>query len=257
MRGAWSKHWLAGWLLNALCLSCAFAREDTPPATVNVASEVWAGHSNADGTGLAWDVLRAVFEPAGVRVVISSEPYTRAIGLAQRGKVDAVLGLFAHEVNGVNYPRQAYADDEVVALGLAGRPAPTLATLADYRFIWVRGYAYQGQIANLVHFQEVQRRGGIAQMLKQDRADFYIDDEEEIRSVLAAVERPQDFQQVHLQFLPLYLGFAQTEQGRAMLALYEQRMDKLISAGTLRPLFARYQQHYPYDTPQEVPHVHP
>ena len=244
-------------LVNSLMLSAAQARETTPAAEIRVASEVWEDHSNADGSGLAWDLLRAVFEPVGVKLKITSVPYTRALGLAQRGKVDAVLGLYHHEAEGVAYPRWPYADDAVVALGLAGAPVPTLQNLANYRLIWIRGYAYQSQIPNLKNFQEVQRRDGIPQMLKQGRADFYIDDDDEVNTLLAATAQPQEFKVTPLQYLPVYLGFAHTEHGRAMQALYEQRMPQLVRSGVLRPIFARYQQHYPYDSAKELPHARP
>jgi polar amino acid transport system substrate-binding protein len=256
MRAGWIGILICAGLASGLCVS-ALARESTPALQISVASEVWAGHSNADGSGLAWDLLRAVFAPVGVTLKTTSVPYTRALGLAQRGKVDAALGLYLNEAEGVSYARRPYADDAVVALGLASSPTPSLATLGNYRLIWVRGYAFQSQMPNLTHYQEVQRRDGITQMLTQGRADFYIDDDEEVANLVAASEHPQAFKQTPLQYLPLYLGFAQTEQGQRLQKLYEQRMDELIKAGTLRPIFARYQQHYPYDTAKEMPHARP
>jgi ABC-type amino acid transport substrate-binding protein len=256
MHAGWIGRLICAGLASGLCVS-ALARESTPAPQISVASEVWDGHSNADGSGLAWDLLRAVFAPAGVTLKTTSVPYTRALGLAQRGKVDAVLGLYLNEVEGVNYAQYPYADDAVVALSLASAPTPTLATLNNYRLIWVRGYGYQSQLPGLSNYQEVQRRDGIPQMLTQGRADIYIDDDDEIASLVAASKDPQAFKQTPLQYLPLYLGFAQTEQGQRLQKLYEQRMAELIEAGTLRAIFARYQQHYPYDHIKEIPHARP
>jgi polar amino acid transport system substrate-binding protein len=244
-------------LFTGLAASTVQARENMPADEIKVAAEVWAGHSNADGSGLAWDLLRAVFTPLGVKLSISSVPYTRALGLAQRGAVDAALGLYLHEAEGVNYSRWPYADDAVMALGLASSPTPSLATLGQYRLIWMRGYAFQTQLPNLTRYQEVQRRDGVTQMLMQGRADFYIDDDEEIAALVAASHNPQAFKPTTLQYLPLYLGFAQTVRGQRLQQLYEQRMEALIRAGTLRAIFARYQQHYPYEKIQEVTHGRP
>ena len=257
MGGGWIGRLLSCWLVYSGCVAAAQAREAAPLVELSVASEVWEGHSNADGSGLAWDLLRAVFEPAGVTLKITSVPYTRALGLAQRGKVDAVLGLYLNEAEDIAYPRWPYADDAVVALGLADAPAPTLQNLANYRLIWVRGYSFQSQLTNLKNYQEVQRRDGIPQMLKQGRADFYIDDDDEVKILLASTEHSEEFKVTPLRYLPVYLGFARTEHGRAMQALYEQRMPQLLRAGTLRPIFARYQQHYPYDSAKEMPHARP
>ncbi len=248
--------WL-GMLLGGLLSCTANALEQTLPAEIHVASEVWENHSNADGTGLAWDLLRAVFEPAGVKLVGSSEPYTRSVGLAQRGKVDAALGMYRDEVGDLDFPRWPYAADRVVALGLTRLPKPTLQTLANYRLIWVRGYAFQDQLHSVGRYQEVQRREGIPAMLREGRADFYIDDDAEVDFLLASLEQPTDLQVTELQLLPLYLAFARTERGRALKQLYEQRMDVLVRSGSLRAIFNRWKDHYPYDSAQEPYHGTP
>lgn len=248
--------WL-GMLLGGLLSCTANALEQTLPAEIHVANEVWENHSNADGTGLAWDLLRAVFEPAGVKLVGSSEPYTRSVGLAQRGKVDAALGMYRDEVGDLDFPRWPYAADRVVALGLTRLPKPTLQTLANYRLIWVRGYAFQDQLHSVGRYQEVQRREGIPAMLREGRADFYIDDDAEVDFLLASLEQPTDLQVTELQLLPLYLAFARTERGRALKQLYEQRMDVLVRSGSLRAIFNRWKDHYPYDSAQEPYHGTP
>lgn len=55
------------------------------PRQIHLVSEEWLDYTNADGTGVAWDVLRKVFEPAGVKVLTQSAPYSRAVGLVKRG----------------------------------------------------------------------------------------------------------------------------------------------------------------------------
>ncbi|SVJ65325.1 Uncharacterised protein [Klebsiella pneumoniae] len=53
---------------------------------IRVVSETWTRYTQEDGRGVAWDLLRAVYEPAGVRLRIANEPYTRAVGLVVRGR---------------------------------------------------------------------------------------------------------------------------------------------------------------------------
>ena len=52
--------WLA--LLLSFCV-CAQASSDVP-ASIRMASDVWVDRINPDGTGMSWDILRMVFEPA-------------------------------------------------------------------------------------------------------------------------------------------------------------------------------------------------
>ena len=84
------------WLLILLCAVAALVQaEDAPvPGKIMLASEEWNDYTNKDGSGLAWDVLRQVFEPAGITVQTRSVPYTRSVGLAQRGEVDGWVGAW-------------------------------------------------------------------------------------------------------------------------------------------------------------------
>ncbi|WP_341802362.1 hypothetical protein [Aquipseudomonas alcaligenes] len=90
---------------------------------MNLVSEHWVGHTNADGSGLAWEIMRAVFEPVGVKMNYRLVPYTRAIGLVQRGEADAWLGSYRNEISErIIYPRSPYDADRIVALSLRNAP---------------------------------------------------------------------------------------------------------------------------------------
>lgn len=220
----------------------------TEPAHIRVASEVWAQHTEADGSGLAWDVLRAVYAPVGVQLQIQSVPYTRAIGLAQRGEVDAWAGSYYNEVrHQIVYPRWHYDAEPIVALGLVSSPVPTLENLGTFRLSWLRGYEFQRYLPNLRQYREVIRTGGILAMLDNGRADFYIDGLDEVEAVRSSAQAPSAYRISPLTQLPLYLGFADTVRGRRLAELYDKRMDLLVADGSLRPIFARWQQPYPFD----------
>lgn len=217
------------------------------PPEIRLASEVWEGYTHADGTGLAWDLLRTVFAPQ-VRLRIQSVPYTRSVGLVQRGEADAWLGAYRDEVEGgVFYPRWPYDYDQISALGLAEQPAPTLATLGEHRLVWMRGYQFQQYLPGITSFREIQRRGGILGMLNYRHADFYIDARSEIEEVLTGVPDTTRYRVHDLKRVPVYLGFADTPQGRALAAYFDERMAALVRRGELRAIFARWNQPYPFD----------
>ena len=238
-------------LLLLLCLGAcvaAGAAQSAPlPAKVRAASEEWADYTQADGRGMGWDILRAVFEPEGVKLEIRSVPYTRSIGLVQRGEVDVQVGAYRDESEGVLYPRWHYDVDHIYALGLASKPTPTLATIGNYRLVWMRGYEYNNYLPNIRRFNEIHRAVGILPMLIHERADFYIDASMEIEEVLAKADDPKQFKLSPLINLPLYLGFANTENGRVLRALFDQRMEVLVKSGQLKPIFEQWKQPYPFD----------
>ena len=238
-----------GLLLMVFALFCSFAQAGeaaTTPSVIHLASEAWKDFTDADGQGLGWDVLREVFEPAGVKLAIRTEPYTRATGLAQRGEVDACVGAYRDEVSDVLYPRWNFDTDPIYALGLASNPAPTLQTLGNYRLAWVRGYKYQAYLPTVQRYNEVVRRTGILSMLTQHRADYYIDALAEVDYIVSQAKDPSQFRRTHIADLPLYLCFADTLRARTLMALFDQRMDVLVKNGRLKSIFERWKQPYPF-----------
>lgn len=241
-----ARWWLA-LLLGLLGASHVWAAQPVV-RQINLASEVWEGHTGADGTGLAWDILRQVFEPAGFELVIQSVPYTRSIGLVQRGEADAFVGSYRDEVDeAVHYPQWHYDADQISALGLLSQPLPSLATLPEFRLVWMRGYEFQRYLPNLKHYREVQRRNSILDMLNHGRTDFYIDARTEIEDVLSDSADVSRYRITDLTLLPVYLGFADNPRGHELAQLYDKRMAALVKRGSLRPIFQRWQQPYPFD----------
>lgn len=235
------------WLLIMMCAASLVLADEAPvPGKVVLASEEWSNYTNKDGSGLAWDVLRQVFEPADITVQTRTVPYTRSIGLAQRGEVDGWVGAYRDEASGVLYPHWHFDADHIYALGLAKAPTPSLATLGNYRLAWVRGYKYEAYLPNLHRFNQIERRDSILPMLQHARVDFYIDSLTEANLVLSQSDEPSQFKLTHIAELPLYVGFADTERGRALMAVYDRRMAVLIDSGELKPIFLRWKQPYPF-----------
>jgi len=237
-------------VLLAMMLGVApwVAAAEGTPKQVHLVSEEWLDYTNADGSGVAWDVLRKVFEPAGVKVVAQSAPYSRAVGLVKRGEADAWVGSYKDENEDNLYPRWHFDMDHIYALGLASKPVPTLNTVGQYRLAWVRGYDYSSYLPNAKTFREIQRREGILPMLEHDRVDFYIDALTEVDYVLGQSPQPERFRRTHVAELPLYLAFARNDQARALRDLFDRRMDELVRSGELRPIFEHWKQPYPFAT---------
>ena len=246
------KWWL---LLGALTLLPLAQAESL--RTINLVTEQWPGHTNPDGTGLAFDLLRKVYEPAGVKLNYRIVPYTRSIGLVQRGEADAFIGAYANEVPQVLFPRWHYDADQINALGLIDKPVPTLETLGRYRLSWARGYSYQKYLPNVREFREVHRRGGILAMLDRGHADFFIDASTEVEDVLTGTDNPLGYRITPLIRLPLYVGFVDDAHGRELAAIYDRRLQELVRSGALRPLFKRWDAPYPFDKELEKPYALP
>ncbi|WJD63265.1 substrate-binding periplasmic protein [Pseudomonas kurunegalensis] len=237
-------------VLLAMLLSVApwVNAADGVPKQIHLVSEEWLDYTNADGSGVAWDVLRKVFEPAGVKVVTQSAPYSRAVGLVKRGEADAWVGSYKDENDDNLYPRWHFDMDHIYALGLASKPVPTPENVGKYRLAWVRGYDYGSYLPDVHEFREIQRREGILPMLEHDRVDFYIDAQTEVDYVLSQSSQPERFRRTHVAELPLYLAFSRSEQAKALRDLFDKRMAELVRSGELKPIFEHWKQPYPFTT---------
>lgn len=240
------------WLLALpILLAVAQVQAAPVPHPLVIVSEAWTDYTNADGTGLAWDLMRKVFESAGYRVSPRVVPYTRAVGLVQRGEADIWIGSYKDEANSL-YPRWNYDTDHVYAIGLVSRPSPDINLLDQYKLAWVRGYQYQRYLPSIKRYTEVQRRNGILAMLDLGRVDYYIDALNEIQTLLRDSPRQSAYKVTHLIELPLYLGFTDSPRGRQLRELFDRRMDELVPSGQLRPIFAKWNQPYPFEAQSTV-----
>ena len=212
---------------------------------IRVVSETWTRYTQEDGRGVAWDLLRAVYEPAGVRLRIANEPYTRAVGLVLRGEADAWVGAYRGEIDEALYPRWPYDVDPIAVLSLKDNPPPPLEGLSRIRLSWMRGNAFARYFPTLTPHSELQRRTSALPMLLNHRVDYFIDSRPELEEMLAgAGALAAEYRITDVTRLPLYLGFSDSPRGRELLALFDRRMRQLHASGELERIFARW--NWPY-----------
>ena len=167
-------------LFCCLWLLPGVASAEPSVGEIRVVSETWTRYTQEDGRGVAWDLLRAVYEPAGVRLRIANEPYTRAVGLVLRGEADAWVGAYRGEIDEALYPRWPYDVDPIAVLSLKDNPPPPLEGLSRFRLSWMRGYAFARYFPTLTPHSELQRRTSALPMLLNHRVDYFIDSRPEL-----------------------------------------------------------------------------
>lgn len=234
--------------LLLMCMNAVLAQAaDETPKEIHLVSERWPSFTEDDGSGVAWEVLRLVFEPAGVRVNMQTVPYSRSVGLVRRGEADAWVGAYAREVEDVHYPRWHFDRDYVSALGLADAPEPTVEVLGNAKLVWIRGYRYERYLPGVTRFQEIQKRDTVLPMIDARRADYFIDARVDVDMMLEQTKERRRYRVTNLLRLPLYLGFARTPAAMALADIYDERMTQLVGSGALRPVYERWNWEYPFD----------
>ncbi len=78
--------------------TCLSAIAGNNPSEIIMASEEWTNATNRDGTGLYWDIFRAVYEPVGIKTKFIIQSYMESVlnkGIIEvsRYMVETVLEL--------------------------------------------------------------------------------------------------------------------------------------------------------------------
>ncbi len=59
---------------------------------IHIVCDEWAGFTNKDGTSVYWEVVKAIYEPTGIRVKTKVMPWKRANYTVLNKKADAIVG---------------------------------------------------------------------------------------------------------------------------------------------------------------------
>lgn len=223
------------------------------PGWIDIHTEAWQDYTQRDGTGFAWDVIRAVYEPAGIQVRAAFVPYSRAVQDVLAGDADAWVGAYAGEEPEALYPEWHYDADQVQALFLKTRAAGWngRASLEGARVGWVRAYAYDRYLDVGMKKILLNDRDKVLSMLRLGRIGYWLDAAYEIDHILEKAPERLDtarFTRRDVMFKRLYLGFADTERGRRLRAIWDRRFAQLLARGRIAAIYDRWDMAvWPFD----------
>lgn len=216
---------------------------------IHFVTEAWDGMTNADGTGLCWDLFRKIYEPSGIRVEFEIMPYARATKLVQTKEADASIGAYLNEFEGVLFSKWHYTQDIVLVIFKKGKVAAWDGEKSlNGNIGWMRGYAFDQYLQATPQFFEVDRRESGLKMLEAGRLDFFLDTKDELLDALKqGVIKQDDYQIETILKLNVYLTFADNERGREFVKLFDDRMAEFVKSRELLPLYQKWGFEYPFD----------
>ncbi len=103
-------------LLFFLCSSSIPAIAGNNPTEIIMASEEWTNATNRDGTGLYWDIFRAVYEPVGIKTKFIIQTYNGSVKLVKKNRVDAAVGIYPDPIQGALFSQYPFVKDYVLVL---------------------------------------------------------------------------------------------------------------------------------------------
>ncbi|WP_166405138.1 substrate-binding periplasmic protein [Desulfonema ishimotonii] len=212
--------------------------------TIRLVAEEWEEYTGKDGNGLYWDVLRAVYEPAGISIQFDIVPWKRAQEMVRKHKADAIVGeYYRKNATGYLYPDWNIDEDTIVACFKKER-FPLWkgeASLSGQKVAWVRGADFNMALDISPDYVEVDTRRSGLSMQSKDRFDIFLDFEEEIRNTAQEMQ----FDLTPYRMEPIfkdksYLVFTDSERGRQLRRIYNQRMDKMVESAEVQGIYKKW-----------------
>jgi len=248
------KRWFAFLALMASVLLAS--RADAKPDAIQIHTEAWEAYTERDGSGFAWDVIRAVYKPAGIEVDKTYVPYSRAVHNVVNGEADAWIGSYAGENSDALYPEWHYDADEIEALYLTGRVSTWggRETLDGARVGWMRGYAYDKYLDVPVTETILNERERVVDLLERGTLRFWLDAEYEIDHIVddLTAQRRAKLARGHVMTHELYLGFADTERGAALRRVWDERFPELLRQGRIAEIYDKWNiAFWPFEQPRD------
>jgi len=235
----------------------AHAKEDQALNSIQIVTPFWENFTNKDGTGLYFEIVREVYEPAGIRMKFRIVPWKRAKKLIYGAKADALLGEYREaEFLMPRYPLYVEKTDAVYKKdALPGWEGPK--SFVGKRLIWLRGYDYHETLAEeldikQIKWDEVDTHAQAWGMIDEGRADFYMDAAVDIQQYIRKNAVKTDQYEIRNVYTNnVYMEFAKTPRSGELIKIYDQRIPELLKNGRLKQIYEKWDMEFPDFKPEE------
>ena len=256
---------LAFWLLGEASTNLAVADEKTRPAATSSKTDLekakpeitsalfvtdeWHDLTRKDGTGLYFDLVKAVFERQGVKVEYRIYPYARAVQRVKDKQADGWVASFMQEKPFPLYPKYHFDKNEQTIIykksGQSG--SVSTASLRNKRVAWLRDFGLDRFISEPMKITELDSIESAFQMLERDRIDYFVGAKSDIEDYIKSSK--QDMTQFGLAYalhLGLYMAFADTPKGAKLREMWDAEMEKFHKTDAFKAIYTKYGYPYPF-----------
>ncbi len=217
--------------------------------TLKVITPQWEDQTNADGSGLFFDILRAVYESEDIGLAYTFAPWKRCQAMVNAGNQDAMLCVWkshARQNHQITTKMPLFVEETAVVVKKASGIIWKGIHSLDYkRAVWLRGYNYHqsSQMAGiqLADWYEVDAQEDAWHQLDLDRFDAYIDARIDIDGYLKSDRQNAGLYQIYpLWKQKAYVAFTDTKRSRRLIRIYDTRVKALIASGELARIHAKW-----------------
>lgn len=193
---------------------------------------MWYDYTNEDGTGIYFDVLRAVFP--NDKLSINHMPFSQSHEKFNQNEIDIVIGVYKDELPNAYFPKW-HLDNEypITAYFTKELDISRPSDLIDKRFVWLEGYHFERYLSSRFKPQKVTSIEAGLTMINNRNADVFID-----YSYNLTPEEKKFYSSIEIfPSRHVYVAFQRNMLGRALAQRFDIQMEKLRNNGTLGTIY--------------------
>ncbi len=219
--------------------------------TIRIITPQWEDQTNPDGTGLFFDIVKAVYNPLGIKMDYNFAPWKRCQAKVNKGSTDAMLCVWkthADEQKQLTPKYPIYIEQTAAVIKKASRISWFGMHTLDYRrAVWLRGYDYVNDkhmsAIQLAMWHEVDNYDDAWLQLNLDRFDVYIDALIDLNQYIHTNGINRDLYQIQILWSEnAYVAFSNSKRGAYLADMYDREIQKLFKSGELERIYRRWNQ---------------
>lgn len=220
----------------------AFDREHIKK--ISVVAPYWEDYTNVDGTGLYWELMKAIYEPIGIKVKARNIPWNRAMKMVARYRTfNAIAGEYLETEEDLLFPNFPIDVEYMSVISLLDTGEfEDYYSLSNRKVGWIKGYDVIPEEDRDFRLKEFRDIDAGMKMLISGKIDFLIDESDEVEKALETSTLTED--DIHWGDLPsgtdVYMGFSNDNLSRELIDIYNQRVTELMRTGEIEAVYKKW-----------------
>ncbi len=213
--------------------------------SISVVAPLWEGYTHKDGSGLYWDIMRAIYEPKGIKVKTRIVPWNRAIKMVSKYRTyNAIVGEYDDTEESVIFPKYPIDVEYMVLLSKNsfGNVWKDLSSLSHKKIAWFKDYELIVESKRDFELFEFRTMKEGIEMLNSGQVDFIINDRDSTEQ--AMLKNKLDNNNYTVNEMPfgknIFTAFSDDILSRELINIYNKRIPKLVASGKLAAIYEKW-----------------
>lgn len=211
---------------------------------INIVAPVWEDYTNADGTGLYWDILQSIYANQNIKLKPSSVSWNRALKMVTKYQIyNAIVGEYLDSEEPLIFPKYPIDVEYLSVLSKNGELAfVDIKSLTGKRVGWLKDYDLikESEIDfTLREYRTVQQ--GL-ELLNAGKLDYIIEEWDEIANTLSS--NNLSLENYQMKEMPegtdVYVAFADNAVSKVLIEIYNEEIEAMVKSGSMQAIYKKW-----------------